>query len=224
MLIQLPSFLQGLTRSWNKDKREDVLLLFNAIQRFNKIYVAKARKAEAKQDKVGCSFLSSLIKTITYSALLGLDNLINTYSRVDNVSIVQALSMYKNILSFPEKFSGIGEVSENDMGSGGSGVSGGKKKREKDKDKDRKGDEGVDNYDRASAQDSPLAGAGADMETVFAQIRKLWSEDEMAIVYHTVKLLESDPTNYETYIGGLNTSLRPLHNRIRQWMSDKIVY
>ena len=224
LLIQLPSFLQGLTRSWNKDKREDVLLLFNAIQRFNKIYVAKARKAEAKQDKVGCSFLSSLIKTITYSALLGLDNLINTYSRVDNVSIVQALSMYKNILSFPEKFSGIGEVSENDMGSGGSGVSGGKKKREKDKDKDRKGDEGVDNYDRASAQDSPLAGAGADMETVFAQIRKLWSEDEMAIVYHTVKLLESDPTNYETYIGGLNTSLRPLHNRIRQWMSDKIVY
>ena len=230
LLIQLPSFLQGLTRSWNKDKREDVLLLFNAIQRFNKIYVAKARKAEAKQDKVGCSFLSSLIKTITYSALLGLDNLINTYSRVDNVSIVQALSMYKNILSYPEKFSGISEVAEGEvsqaMGGGGAGGlgSGGKKKRDKDKDKERKGDEGIDNYDRASAQDSPLAGAGADMETVFAQIRKLWSEDEMAIVYHTVKLLETDPTNYETYIGGLNTSLRPLHNRIRQWMSDKIVY
>jgi hypothetical protein len=136
--------------------------------------------------------------------------------------------MYKNILSFPEKFSGIGEVSENEasygLGSGGSVGGGGKKKRDKDKDKERKGDEGVDNYDRASAQDSPLAGAGADMETVFAQIRKLWSEDEMAIVYHTVKLLETDPTNYETYIGGLNTSLRPLHNRIRQWMSDKIVY
>lgn len=51
-------------------------------------------------------------------AIEGLDNLINTYSRIENTSIVQTLVMYKNILSFPDRFSSLEELNEGNAKSG----------------------------------------------------------------------------------------------------------
>lgn len=189
LFIQMPNWHQGLTRSWNKDKREDVLLLFNAVQRFNKIYVnnqtnEKTNETGHKQTTSShtCLIFKKLISLITRMAVEGLDNLINTYSRIENTSIVQTLVMYKNILNNPDKFTTLEEVKEGN-------VKGGK-----------------------------------NIEDVFAQIRENWNDNEYAILYNILSLIDNDPKNADTYIAGVNQILTPLHNRIRKWMSDNIVY
>lgn len=201
LFIQMPHWHQGLTRSWNKDKKEDILLLFNAVQRFNKIYAfdtinsdtiksdtvkninesTSCNKSQAKQTK-NTGIYDKLIKLLTRMAIEGLENLINTYSRIENTSIVQTLGMYKNILSYPDRFTLTDELKDGSMKN------------------------------------------GKNIEEVFAQIRQNWNENEMAILYNALCLIDSDQTNAETYITGLNMMLSPLHTRIRKWMSDNIVY
>lgn len=205
LFIQMPHWHQGLTRAWNKDKREDILLLFNAVQRFNKIYVAQShiqsqqtsitaivgsndisgpvRRKSNETDEYIVSF-GRLIRLLTRMAISGLDNLINTYSRIENTSIVQTLVMYKNILSHPDKFSALEDAIEGD----------------------------------APKQDAQ------NIEEVFAKIKSCWNENELALLYNGLSLIDSDPGNAESYISGLNTMFSPLHTRIRKWMSDNIVY
>lgn len=179
MFLQMPHWHQGLSRAWNKDKREDILLLFNAMQRFNKIYVADAGISGGNGKP---SQYKKLIDLVTKMAIAGIDNLLNTYSRVENTSIVQTLVMYKNILNYPDRFSSLEEMRD------GSGS------------------------------------AGRNIEEVFAQIRDNWTDNEMAILYHTLQLIDSDSVNAESYIAGINQIFQPLHARIRKWMSDNIVY
>lgn len=185
--VQMPHWHQGLTRAWNKDKREDILLLFNAVQRFNKIYVANA--GDTKK-----GVYPDLIKLITRMAIRGLDNLINTYSRVENTSIVQTLVMYKNILNHPDKFSALEEAIDGGSGGGGGGASGGGGR------------------------------TGQDIEEVFAKIKTCWNEHELALLHHGLSLIDIDGGNAESYISGVNTVFAPLHTRIKKWMSDNIVY
>lgn len=198
LFLQMPHWHQGLTRSWNKDKREDILLLFNAVQRFNKIYVNVITDFEKTQtgttldthkqnpasepQTAQYELYKNLIKLLTQMAIEGLDNLINTYSRIENTSIVQTLVMYKNILSFPDRFSSLEELNEGN------------------------------------------ANSGKNMETVFAQIKDNWNEYELSILYNSLSLIDKDPANAETYIAGTNTLFTPLHTRIRKWISDNIVY
>jgi hypothetical protein len=187
LFIQIPHWHQGLTRAWNKDKREDILLLFNAVQRFNKIYVAADKCSGGRMNSDGgdsyAEMYHKLIELVTRMAVTGIDNLTNTYSRVDNTSIVQTLVMYKNILNHPDKFSTLEEVIEGD-----------------------------------SRQDNQ------NIEEVFAKIKGCWNENELAMLYNGLSLIDKDPGNAESYISGMNTLFVPLHTRIRKWMSDNIVY
>lgn len=116
LFVQLPNWHQGISRAWNKDKREDILLLFNAVQRFNKIYCIHTKD---ENDKVKQSNIKTkLIQLVSRLAIEGIENLINTYSRADNANIVQTLVMYKNVLKYPERFSDIDEMSQSTMRSG----------------------------------------------------------------------------------------------------------
>lgn len=183
LFTQMPHWHQGLTRAWKKDKREDILMLFNAVQRFNKIYVmndCSELKKELRNENE--SVESKLVALVAKMAIQGIDNLINTYSRVENTSITQTLVMYKNVLQHPDRFTNMEELNE------------GKSRN------------------------------GKSMEEVFAQIKDIWNEDTMSIMYWTLRLMESDPTNYESYILGVNQSLSPIYTKIRKWMSDNIVY
>lgn len=183
LFTQMPHWHQGLTRAWKKDKREDILMLFNAVQRFNKIYVmndCSELKKELRNENE--SVESKLVALVAKMAIQGIDNLINTYSRVENASITQTLVMYKNVLQHPDRFTNMEELNE------------GKSRN------------------------------GKSMEEVFAQIKDIWNEDTMSIMYWTLRLMESDPTNYESYILGVNQSLSPIYTKIRKWMSDNIVY
>jgi len=183
LFTQMPHWHQGLTRSWNKDKREDILLLFNAVQRFNKIYVIKDESTNKEENgQVKETIEMKLVKLIAKMAIEGIDNLINTYSRVENASITQTLVMYKNVLQHPDRFTNLEEFSEG------------------------------------------TSKNGKSMEEVFAQIKDIWTEDSMSVLYWSLRLMESDPTNYEHYINGVSQTLIPIQNKIRKWMSDNIVY
>lgn len=175
LFIQIPHWHQGLTRSWNKDKREDILLLFNAVQRYNKIYVNECSKSTNPIYK-------KLIELLTRMAIEGIDNLISTYSRIENTSIVQTLVMYRTILCYPDRFTGIEDMNDRN--------------------------EKIDKK----------------MEDVFAQIKSNWNDNELAILYNTLYLIDTDKGNAETYINGMNEILAPLYGRIRKWISDNIVY
>ena len=49
-------------------------------------------------------------------------------------------------------------------------------------------------------------------------------ENEIAVLYNILCLIDSDKINAEMYINGANQILKPLHDRIRKWISDNIVY
>jgi len=53
LFTQMPHWHQGLTRAWKKDKREDILMLFNAVQRFNKIYMLHSVDGGIKKGENG---------------------------------------------------------------------------------------------------------------------------------------------------------------------------
>lgn len=63
-----------------------------------------------------------------------------------------------------------------------------------------------------------------DIDEVFIEIRRLYSENEFIIIYQTLLMLEKHPENYETYIQGLNLILIPVTEQIQKWINDNIVY
>lgn len=198
LFIQIPNWHQGITRSWNKDKREDILLLFNAVQRYNKMYVNNLSKNENPVFK-------NLIEIITRMAIEGIDNLISTYSRVENTSIVQTLVMYKTILSYPERFNGIDNLSDD----------------EEDSYKKSNSNSSINKNIRNS---NTRNNSDKKMEDVFAQIKNNWNDNEIALLYNVLCLIDNDKINSEMYINGANQLFKPLHERIRKWISDNIVY
>jgi len=180
LFVQTPAWHQGVARSWNKDTKQDVLLLFNAVQRFTKFYRIKLVEETSVNDKFKQKLFNLLIET----ACNGIDNLLQTYSRSDNPTILQTLHMYKNVLMHPEKFIDIETIDTNMF------------ENEKSK----------------------------KIENVFSNITEVWNDNELHIIYHTLKLMELERDNYEKYMQGLGLILEPVHLRIRKWISDNIVY
>ena len=64
----------------------------------------------------------------------------------------------------------------------------------------------------------------ADIDTIFINIRTLYSSHEYIIMYQTLVLLEKNPEHFELYIDGLNMLLLPITQKIQKWINDNIVY
>lgn len=107
LFVQTPNWYQGLSRAWNHDSKDDVLLLFNAVQRYNKIYannIINNNNNNNKNSQQKEKQIKKLTDLVTKMAINGIDNLMNTYSRIDNTSIVHTLVMYRNVLLHPDRF------------------------------------------------------------------------------------------------------------------------
>lgn len=180
LYVQIPTWHQGVARTWNKDTKQDVLLLFNAVQRFTRFYRVKLIDEANIRDKFKNKLFSLLIET----ACTGIDNLLQTYSRSDNPTILQTLHMYKNVLMHPEKFIDVETIDTN-------------------------------MFENEKAQ---------KIENVFSNITEVWKDDELYVIYYTLKLMDTETDNYEKYMQGLNLILEPVHIRIKKWISDNIVY
>ena len=87
--LQRPTYAQGIVRWWNCDNKDDLYYLFHAIRRYYKWY-----KNQDDDDEI--------YDYILKKAILGIDSLIETYTKTDKISIRQTLSLYKNILDMEE--------------------------------------------------------------------------------------------------------------------------
>ena len=95
LFIQTPNWGQGMLRSFNNDKRDDLFFLFNSIIRFNKFYShLKGGDNSNKTDKLLYELLIRLSKK-------GIDNILQTYANVDEPSLLHTLQMYKTLLDNP---------------------------------------------------------------------------------------------------------------------------
>ena len=81
--LQLPTLSQGIWRWFNKDSKEDLYFLFNAVKRF---YIWYKDNPDPFYE-----YILSLAKK-------GLTKLITTYKKTDNTSVTHALTLYKTIL------------------------------------------------------------------------------------------------------------------------------
>ena len=81
--LQLPTFSQGAWRWFNKDSKDDLYFLFNAVKRFYIWY--------KEDDNPVYDYILKLSRK-------GIAKLIETYKGTDKVSITHTLSLYKSIL------------------------------------------------------------------------------------------------------------------------------
>lgn len=96
LIIQPPSWGQGLKRKYNSDKKNDLVYLFNVIKRFHKFY--NFLKIDDNKDE------TELFNILVKNASLGLSNLIQTYSHSDGDHLSQTLRMYIQLVEKPESF------------------------------------------------------------------------------------------------------------------------
>lgn len=101
--IQEPGWFQGLLRSYNKDVKEDLFYLFNAITRFNRFY-----DFLKNEDIDNCDLFDLLIQM----SKRGIDKLVQTYSNTEQPALLHTLQLYKVLLDKPLL---INEHEENEL-------------------------------------------------------------------------------------------------------------
>jgi hypothetical protein len=81
--LQLPAFSQGVWRWFNKDSKDDLYFLFNAVKRYYMWYRGEDNR---------------VFDQIMDLAKLGISRLIETYKQTEKTSIIHTLSLYRSIL------------------------------------------------------------------------------------------------------------------------------
>lgn len=196
LFIQSANWGQGMLRSFNNDKRDDLFYLFNSIIRFNKFYsFLKAGDNSNKTDKLLYELLIKLSKK-------GIDNILQTYSNIDEPSLLHTLQMYKTLLDNPNL------IIDND--------------NNKDQRNDiQKKNENQKN-DTSSSTSSDITKKNID--DVFIKIREIYSINDRNMIFNILTLIEKRPEYYENYILGLNNVMEPINVQIKKWINDNIVY
>jgi hypothetical protein len=106
VFIQTTTWTQGLLRSYNHDKRDDVFFLFNAIIRFNRFY------SHLREENDEFRNLFNLLITLSKA---GIDNLLQTYANVGQSSLLHTLQMFRTMLDKPELFCDDTDNSKKDI-------------------------------------------------------------------------------------------------------------
>jgi hypothetical protein len=90
LYIQQPTIIQGITRWYNSDKKDDLYFLYSVIKRYIKWYNPSVNKKSPVSKE--------LYQLITSMAAEGLTNLFKTYSSSDSNTVIHVIQMYKNLL------------------------------------------------------------------------------------------------------------------------------
>lgn len=104
LYIQGPGWKQSLVRSYNADKKNDLVYLFSVIKRFHKFYgfLNDDGRPENKE----------LFSTLVARSKLGLEKLIQTYSKSDGDHLSQTLRMYIRLVDHPDTFKDVETAEE----------------------------------------------------------------------------------------------------------------
>jgi hypothetical protein len=106
LMIQEPSWVQGLWRSYNHDMKEDLFFLFNAIVRFNRFY--SFLKTESDEY---CDVFDLLVQL----GKRGIDKLLQTYATTEQPALLHTLQLYRILLEKPVMFTEAEELEVNKM-------------------------------------------------------------------------------------------------------------
>jgi len=206
LLIQTPTWIQGLTRSYNHDRRDDLFFLFNAIVRFNKFYSYMKTKTGEE---------NKLYELILKLSKKGIDSILQTYASSDQPSLLHTLQMYRTMLDRPEIFTQEALLPNHKTVIHKNTVV------EDDDDDD---DDTIENEIKKSTVETNINNSNKDIDDVFIKIRQIYSKHEFSIIYNNLLLLEKRPEQYEAYIQGINASMMPINQLIKKWVNDNIVY
>ena len=204
LFIQSANWGQGMLRSFNNDKRDDLFFLFNSIIRFNKFYSQlKGGDNSNKTDKLLYELLIRLSKK-------GIDNILQTYANVDEPSLLHTLQMYKTLLDNPNL------IMDNDNNKAQRNEQRNEQKNEGQK------NEGQKNETQRNEQSSEVTKKNID--DVFIKIREIYTIYDRNMIFNILTLIEKRPEYYENYIAGLNSVMEPINVQIKKWINDNIVY
>lgn len=199
LFIQSANWGQGVIRSFNNDKRDDLFFLFNSIIRFNKFYsYLKGGDNSNKSDKLLYELLIRLSKK-------GIDNILQTYANVDEPSLLHTLQMYKTLLDNPNL------IMDNDNNKG---------QRNEQKNEQRNEQKNEQRNNDSTSSDV----SKKNIDDVFIKIRDIYSTYDRNMIFNILTLIEKRPEYYENYITGLNSVMEPINVQIKKWINDNIVY
>lgn len=216
LFIQTPTWIQGIMRSYNHDKRDDLFFLFNAIIRFNKFYSYMKNKSGEE---------NKLYELILKLSKRGIDSILQTYASSEQPSLLHTLQMYRTMLDRPEIFiqdtssSSTEKLSSSKNSSSGRNSNSNSNTNLSSRDKE---DDIPPSSPTISSSDTN--NSNKDIDDVFIKIRQIYSRYEFSILYNNLLLLEKRPEQYETYIQGINASMTPINLQIKKWINDNIVY
>uniref|UniRef100_A0A6C0HN99 Uncharacterized protein n=1 Tax=viral metagenome TaxID=1070528 RepID=A0A6C0HN99_9ZZZZ len=205
LFIQIPNWNQSILRTYYNDSKNDIFFLFNVFTRFTKFYQHLKLIIDPKDTQL------NMFKLLQETATNGIDKLLQTYRHTENPAILHTLNLYKKIFNEeptnPKIEQSVAETGHS---------------KRKDRDKCL----GANSTTNQTHIDNPVAnpGAGVDIDAIFANITKLYSDSELFIIFNTIKLLLANPENFAPYCDGLNNILTPINTQIQKWIVDNIVY
>ena len=211
LFIQSANWGQGMLRSFNNDKRDDLFFLFNSIIRFNKFYSQlKGGDNSNKTDKLLYELLIRLSKK-------GIDNILQTYANVDEPSLLHTLQMYKTLLDNPNL------IIDNDNNKAQRNEQRNEHKNEQRNEQQQRNEHKNEGQQRNEASSSSEV-TKKNIDDVFIKIREIYTIYDRNMIFNILTLIEKRPEYYENYIAGLNSVMEPINVQIKKWINDNIVY
>jgi len=234
--IQIPTWSQGVTRSLNQDKKDDLFFLFSVINRFNKFY-SYMRKRGGE--------LSELYNILNELCKKGIDRIIQTYSRGENnVHLLHTLKMYRTMLENPDFFIEKSEEKDKvkerekekdkneEREKGREKEKGKEREKVKERERERERERNEEIEERKSEIDSSNSNSVSndtnasmnEIDSIFIKIRDIYKPEHYKIILNIFKLLEQSPNEFETYIQCLNNLYKPINSCIIKWINDNIIF
>lgn len=93
LYIQEPTWIQAVKRTYNADKKDDLVFLFGIILRFHKFYGFMLTNTDSQK---------YLFKQLIELAKIGIDKLTQTYNHIGPSHLTQTLKMYRSLLDQPD--------------------------------------------------------------------------------------------------------------------------
>ena len=216
LFIQSANWGQGVLRSFNNDKRDDLFYLFNSIIRFNKFYsYLKSTDNSNKSDKLLYELLIRLSKK-------GIDNILQTYANVDEPSLLHTLQMYKTLLDNPNL------IMDNDNNKGQKNEQRNEQRNEAQRNEPQRNEPQRNDLQKNDLQrNEPSTSSEVtkkNIDDVFIKIREIYTIYDRNMIFNILTLIEKRPEYYENYIAGLNSVMEPINVQIKKWINDNIVY
>jgi hypothetical protein len=211
--IQTPNWLQGVWRTFNNDKRDDVFFLFHALGRFRRIYAGNDHVNDHVNGSVNDHVNGSVNDHVNGSVNDHVNGSVNDHAILCNLAHAGNLALPAVV---PLLAVLVVRLAQRGL------------------------DVLLETYANAEQPallhtlhmyrimlDKPelFAHTEADqLEDMFSQIRTVYCEHEYQIIYHTLLSLEQNPENYEAYLEGLTQHLRPVYAKIQKWIMENMVY